>query len=272
VTWNSALVANGTHTISAQAQDNAGNLSSMSSVSVTVSNPALTFSSGLVGYWKFDDATGTTAADSSGNGNTGTLVGGVSWTNGIVRGCIAVNGTYGFVEVPSTPALEQVSNAVTLTAWINVHSNSSMQSIARKVINMTNDALPYAAYDLVVQDNGNQTFSARMAVSGTDGTTRGVALGTVQHAYGQWYLLAGVYNGSTVSIYVNGTLETTASYSEPILQTGQPLTIGQYGTVTDTVLGLIDEFRLYNRALTAAEIQQLAGPSAPAGLHIVTSN
>lgn len=82
----------------------------------------------------------------------------------------------------------------------------------------------------------------------------------------------GVYNGSTVSIYVNGALESTASYSEPILQTGQPLTLGQYGTVTDTVRGLIDEFRLYNRALSATEIQELAGPSAPSGLHVTVGN
>jgi hypothetical protein len=68
----------------------------------------------------------------------------------------------------------------------------------------------------------------------------------------------GVYDGSTVAIYVNGALETSTSFSGNILQAaGQPLCIGRYGTVGEAMNGLIGDVRVYNRALSVSEIQTL---------------
>src|SRR5207248_2280690 len=68
ISWDTTLVANGPHTLTAVARDAAGNTATSTAVSVTVAN-----GTGLLGYWAFDEGTGTTAIDSSGSGNNGVL-------------------------------------------------------------------------------------------------------------------------------------------------------------------------------------------------------
>jgi hypothetical protein len=63
--------------------------------------PASATRAELVGQWKFDEGSGTTAYDSSGNGHDGTLVGGATWADGRFGGGIELDGTSGYVEVPS---------------------------------------------------------------------------------------------------------------------------------------------------------------------------
>ena len=275
--WSSLSVMNGTHSIQARAQDVAGNQTTSSSVTVTVQNAGSTLTTGLVGYWPFDDASGTRAKDSSGYGNNGNLLGDAAWGTGFLHGCLALDGQSGYVQVPSTPNLEQVTNAVTICAWVKfgtniVHTAGDMQDVARKVISETNNPAPYSAYDLVVQDFGSGTFKARMGVTRASDSTRGTSDWGSAHTYGSWCHLAGVYDGSTVQIYVNGILESSVAFSGAVLQVAQPLCLGRYGTVGEAVDGLMDDLRLYNRALSAAEIQTLysaTSPAAPSGLMIL---
>jgi len=269
IIWNSQSVLNGSHAVQARAQDAAGNLNTSGSAAVTVQNPGLTLLSGLVGYWPFDDASGTTAADSSGNGNTGFLQGDAAWGTGHIRGALSLDGQTGFVQMPSTPNLEQFTNGVTICGWVYFGTNiayaaGTMQDVARKVISLSTNLPPYSAYDLVVQDFGGGTFKARMGVTRASDSTRGISGWSGAHTYGSWCYLAGVYDGSTVWIYVNGALESSAAFTGTLLQTGQPLCIGSYGAVGEPVNGLIDDLRVYNRALSAAEIQTLFNATAPA--------
>ena len=279
ISWNSLTVTNATHLIQARAQDVAGNQATSSGVTVTVQNAALVLTSGLIGYWPFDDASGTTASDSSGYKNTGTLTGDAAWGTGYLRSCLALDGQSGYVRVPSTANLEQVSNAVTLCAWVKFGTNiaytaGDMQDVARKVISESNNSSPYSAYDLVVQDFGGGTFKARMGVSRAADSARGTTDWGSTHTYGLWYYLVGVYDGSTVQLYVNGTLESSVSFTGTLLQTSQPLCIGRFGTVGEALNGLVDDFRLYNRALSATEIQNLYNsytPAAPVGLRVLSN-
>lgn len=268
--WNSASVANGAHTIQAQAVDAAGNQGMSSVITVTVGNPVApppTLTTGLIGYWKFDDGSGTNAVDSSGEDNTANLVRPATWGVGIVGGCVSLNGTNGYVRVPSQPNLEQITNAVTIATWIKISPTGDMQTIARKVLDENTNLYPYAAYDLVIQDNGTN-FTPRMGVTRAD-STRGLAYGNT-HNYGSWYYLVGTYDGTNVTIYVNGVQEGIAAFSGAIIQTPAPLCIGRYGTVAETVNGSIDEFRLYNRALSGSEVLNLyQAPKPPSGLHVI---
>jgi hypothetical protein len=75
--------------------------------------------------------------------------------------------------------------------------------------------------------------------------------------------VAGVYDGSTVQVYVNGVLEGSTPFSGTLLQTSQPLCIGRYGTVGEAMNGVVDDFRLYNRALSATEIKTLFNANPP---------
>ena len=255
---NSLLVANGPHTIQAKAVDGAGNEALSAIVSITVSNatalpPAIT--DGLVGWWRFEETTGITAADSGGRTNHGTRVLSGAWGRGLMGACLTLDGTNGYVRVPSSPGLELVTNAVTISAWILVNSNGPMQTIARKVLSESTNLYPYSTYDLVLLDTGSG-FMPRMGVARTD-STRGVAYGTA-HSYGGWYHLAGSYDGAVVRLYVNGVEEGSAPFAGLLLQSTQPLCIGRYGTVSEAVKGQIDDFRLYNRALSLTDIQTLS--------------
>src|SRR3989338_11291770 len=76
--------------------------------------------SGLVGYWKFDEGTGTSAADSSGNGNRGTWGGtGSHWVTGKVGNAGQFNGTDDYVSAPYTSSLNVGQPGMTITAWVS---------------------------------------------------------------------------------------------------------------------------------------------------------
>ena len=279
ITWNSKSLVNGSHTIQARAQDAAGNQASSSSMAVTVQNPVVTFLSGLIGYWPFEETSGTMAKDASGNGNNGALMGDATWGLGHIRNALSLSGLTGYVQVPSTPNLEQFSNAVTICGWAYFGTNSTyvagtMQDVVRKVVSLTTNVSPYSAYDLVVQDFGGGTFKARMGVTRASDSTRGISNWGNAHTYGSWYYLAGVYDGSTVQVYVNGVQESSAAFVGTLLQTSQPLCIGRYGSVGEAMNGRIDDLRVYNRALSTAEIQILfnaTAPAAPSSLIIQTN-
>ena len=72
----------------------------------------------LVGWWWFDEGSGTTASDSSQYGNHGTLTGGAGWAPGYFKTALELDGVDGYVDVPDAPSL-QADNEVTVMAWIN---------------------------------------------------------------------------------------------------------------------------------------------------------
>ena len=97
VSWNSTAAADGSHTLLARARDAAGNVTTSSPVTVTVSNGQ---SAGLVAAWNFDETSGSLANDSSGNGNTATLVNGVARTPGTSGGGLTFDGVDDYLNVP----------------------------------------------------------------------------------------------------------------------------------------------------------------------------
>jgi hypothetical protein len=244
-------------------------------VSVTVSNQAPTFTNGLVGFWKFEEGIGNITGDFSGGGNTAFVFNdGASWGAGRLAGGLFLDGVDDYVIVPASFGLESTTNAVTVCAWVRIESNGQWQAIARKVLQEGSHEFPYSAYDLIVEDAGS--LRPRMAVSRDDGS-REVVYGTTALSYGQWYHLAGVFDGSAVRIYVNGAQEGSTPFTGTLVQTGQPLLIGRNGAGGDTFKGVVDEFRVYNRALTGVEIQGLADqslspPQAPPSNLRVASN
>jgi len=86
---------------------------------------------GLVAYWKFDEGNGTTASDSSGNGNTGTLINGPLWTAGKVGNALYFDGIDDIVTVANSNSLG-LSSAFTLSAWVNPSSTSTNWNVILK--------------------------------------------------------------------------------------------------------------------------------------------
>src|SRR5262249_849881 len=122
VSWNTTGTANGTHTLSAVARDTSANQAAATE-SVMVSNSApvpppsgpTDITTGLVGYWKFDEASGTTAADSAGS-DTGVLAEGATWTAGRLATALSFDGVGGYLDVNDSPALNPAK--ITLAAWV----------------------------------------------------------------------------------------------------------------------------------------------------------
>ena len=110
VSWNTATTVNGAHTLSARARDAAGNTALAANVPVTVANaqPA-----GLVAAYGFNEGTGTTTADASGNGHTGTIAGAAWTTQGKFGNALTFDGVNDWVTVAST-ALLNLTTGMTL--------------------------------------------------------------------------------------------------------------------------------------------------------------
>jgi hypothetical protein len=246
VNWNTAGFANGTHTLTATATDTSGNAASASET-VTVSNAA----TALVAAYNFNEGSGTTAHDSSGNGNNGTVANATWSPAGMFGGALSFTGATGsWVTVPDSTSLH-LSKGMTLEAWVNPSSLSSPGQgwdavIAKEHRNSSND-IDYALYAA----NGTGTPPAVHLLS--NGHDIGVE-GTSVLSLNTWTFLSATYDGTTLKMYVNGTLVGSRSLTSAIDLTTDPLRIGGDWS-GEMFTGLIDNVRIYSRALSQTEIQ-----------------
>jgi hypothetical protein len=192
---------------------------------------------GLVGWWRFDEGTGNVAKDSSEYGNDGAIYG-ATWVDGKYSKALSFDGTNDYVQIPSSSSLN-IANAISVGAWINgnVFSANGWNFIAVKP----------SAYEIAVW---NSKLAIRLRfVNNGDRYYFGSSLNI-----GQWHYLVMTYDGSTFKGYINGQL----NINQPILDTIATNTNSlQIGAESGAALfnGIIDEVRIYNRALSAAEIQ-----------------
>jgi subtilisin-like proprotein convertase family protein len=223
-------------------------------ITVTVSDAALTTSdtfvlvvnaqaTGLVAAYGFNEGTGTSAADVSGIGNNG-VVGSATWTaTGKYGGALSFNGSTARVNINDSPSL-RLTTGMTLEAWVNP---STVSSAWRDVIYKGDDN-----YYLM----GTTTSSSRPALGAIFGaSTYGEVYGTGALTANVWTHLAGTYDGTTERLYLNGVQVASRAQTGNILTSANPLTIGGDSFYGQYFSGMIDEVRIYNRALSAAEIQ-----------------
>ena len=201
--------------------------------------------SGLVGYWKFDEGTGTSSTDSSGNNNPGSLISSPTWTTGKVGGALSFNGSSNYITLASYP-LSDMSVSNSGCAWIltsNI-SNSNEGGGARGAFDFSPNAnsgirlAQSSGYVYFVYQSGGTTYSQR---------TNNVVLSN-----NNWSYVCYVFNGSAITGYINGALAATVTASNNPYHTVR--IIGASFTTAGRWLGNVDEVRIYNRALSAAEI------------------
>jgi hypothetical protein len=222
-----------TYTVS----DDDGAPSNAANVSITVLS-----SSGLVAAYGFEEPSGASVTDLSGNANTGTLNGPTRTASGKYGKALSFDGTNDVVLVPDASSLD-LSSGMTLEAWVYPTSPlSSWKAVMQKETD---------AYFL----NAN-TFNNHVGSGGTiGGSCCTVVEGPNALLLNQWTHLAGTYDGAALRLYVNGTLVATAAKTGAIQVTGNPLRIGGDTYSGEFFPGRIDEVRIYNRALSAGEIQ-----------------
>ncbi|GEM_PF-5156699 len=188
--------------------------------------------------------------DSSENSNNGYNIR-ATYTDGKFGDALSFSNNY--IVIPDSSSLKPKS-AITLEAWIKPSQRNSWTKIISKDYRADGSwNNPYASYALAASnDNGKPYF---------DLTTNGVISSVIANTAlenGKWYHVVGVYNGTNMSIYINGVLENTTAKSGDIDYHAQTsdISIGTRSpyTVSENFIGSIDEVNIYNRALTPAEI------------------
>jgi len=213
---------------------------------------------GLVGYWSFNEGTSTTAGDFSGNGNNGSLSGFANpptatsgWGNGKFGKALNFDGSDDYVTMGDKDSFNP-SSAITIAGWVNIDITTGDKTIIGKT-----EALAGVSGEYFLRVDGQKI---RFTIQTSAGTT-GAFLGNTTLSIGTWYHVAGVWDGSNASIYLNGVSDATpSSLGGTLGNNSSPLTVGTLRTLTTPTKfmdGKIDEVRVYNRALSASEISAL---------------
>jgi len=203
---------------------------------------------GLVGWWGLDEVAGTTAADCSGNGHNGTLLNGPTWTTGTVGGALRFDGTNDSVSVPDAADL-RLGTTMTIAFWVQKDANPTNYT---RLIGKGSSSL--RNYMVWSYSTGTLLFQFQR----TDGAYLNL-FSTTALQVGSWYHVACTYNGSNAAIYINGVLDASLAFSGTPVTSTDPLTFA-YGGWNEYHKGLLDDVRIYNRALSASEIASLVNP------------
>ncbi|MFO1475271.1 MAG: sugar-binding protein [Verrucomicrobiota bacterium] len=199
---------------------------------------------GLVGWWKFDESDGRTAADSSGNGNSGTLNGKASWSpkGGRIGGAIDLHGEGDYVRIDNVVPFN-ITGRITISAWVNIRS------------------VPQEWTGIVTKGDSAWRMSTEYAQNAFHfGVNQEEWLnGHGQYKSGEWHHVACVYDGNTMRLWVDGKLDASRSRQGPIGTNEFPVWIGGNAELGGHCWdGLIDDVRVYNYALPDARLQALA--------------
>ena len=186
---------------------------------------------GIVGLWHFDEGIGSTAADSSGYGNDGTLSGGK------FGNALSFDGSDDYVEIPSNSSI--MPTTLTVEAWVQPGKTGARQSIVSKW-----DGGADASYSLELTAANKFLFYLH------NGTTTESITGTTVVTVGTWYHVAGTYDGSQARLYVDGNLEAgPTTLVAPMTNSNVPLRIGASAgpapySIHSPFQGAIDEVRI----------------------------
>jgi len=233
------------------------------------SYPAKTLDKSIILYFSFNQGSGGTVTDESGNGNDGTLKGNVKWVkDGKIHGAVSFDRSAGtYIEVPDNKVLDSLTESITVEAWVKTNvtaGNFADDQIVGKYANpkpsetmiMFISRNDYAANQGGVKPNafGFETSPT----SGWDGSAYCVGSKTLPQA-GEWYHVAGTLDHKTgiLKIYVNGKQDGERDIKADKIGTNdQSLAIGgNPGNNNRWFDGVIDEVVIYARALKESEIK-----------------
>ncbi len=207
---------------------------------------------GLIGHWPFEDCSaggcGTIAFDASGNGHDATLLGGASFTTGLIGPGLDLTGAGDYAEIDPSTLIDQ-PQALTIAAWIQHAARPEFTSIVDKRDSGSD------GYDLYLTNTGR----AFVRINGS--TLAGATVVTD----GTWRHITAVWDGLSLALYVDGSLDASQATTATSIDTANPLLLGRHfqGNAQWEFAGLMDEVRLYDRALSPQEIADLAQGSDP---------
>jgi hypothetical protein len=198
----------------------------------------------LVGWWRLDDGSGTTAIDSSGSGNDGTLTGDPKWVSGKVGGALEMDGG-DFVDVPGVSEINPES--ITLMTWVNF-STVDPAVMERQDYLSRGDDYALSLHEWAADGKVWAIVTSAGDWSVVDGDT------TVEAD--TWYHTALTYDSGTqmLTLYLDGEVDAELSVPAGLEhRLGGPLTIGTYSG--RDLLGKIDDIKIFDEALSLGQIK-----------------
>jgi hypothetical protein len=216
------------------------------------SRPAV--STGPVVYLKMDEGTGVTAADSSGNGNAGTLMNGAAWTAGTNGQAVALDGVDDYVRIPHAAALNAFP--LTVAVWFKTTTTTGFRGLANKYVSGS-----YNGYQIYFSNGNLCAWYMRDPANNVYDATS-CTLSTAGYNDGSWHHAALVVDSAGGRLYVDGAQKATRAWTGTpgAPSTAQEIRLGNYGAYLP---GAVDELLVYNRALTAAEVLQIYTDERP---------
>lgn len=215
-------------------------------------------SNGLIGWWKLDDGSGTSATDTSNvfgaTAHNGTVTGSPTWTTGKLGGALSFSGsTSQYVSIATATVAGKTSG--TICAWINTSDSVNQQAI------LTYAVIADTTHEVRFSINPVTGSTYIIMLANTGGTANWVR-GNTALATSTWYHVCATGNGTTWNLYVNGKKETltvgagTNAGTWYSAVTGKKFLIGLLTRTTSVIPfnGKIDDVRVYSRVLSDAEI------------------
>jgi hypothetical protein len=204
---------------------------------------------GLVAFYPFDELGGTTAADASGNNWTATLMGGATFATGLQNNAVTLDGNSQYVSLPS--GILSGLTSFSICAWVKLNAAPAWSHIF-------NFGTGTTAYMFLTPNSSSSTlrFSITSGGSGSEQQINAPGLPT-----GTWQHVTVILAASSGTLYVNGVQvaqDASLTLNPASLGSTTQNWIGRSAYSADPYLnGQIDNFRIYDRALSATEVQTL---------------
>jgi len=195
----------------------------------------------LVGWWRFDEGSGSTVYDRSGNGNDGTINSDPQWVAGKIGGALEFDGRGDYVDCGNDASLD-ITDKVTIAVWVKTNDADNGQH---------NPYVTKGDHSYAIKHHNSNSIEFFIYDDGwhvvhfpVDGSFNGV-----------WHHLAGTYDGTNLRLYIDGKLKVSATHTGSITHSVFNVTIGTNAQEKERFYnGAIDDVRIYNRALTQDEI------------------
>ncbi len=213
-----------------------------------------------VAHWKLDETTGPTAVDSEGD-NDGNWINGPTPAPGVIDGGLDFDGSNDYVDAGT---FDVVGSGITMMAWFSAEAIATDDGRFVSKASGPNEVDAY--WQLSTTDSGSNRY-LRMRIK-AGGTTTTLADSSVNLATGTWYLATATYDNAsgTMRLYLDGVEVASRAHAVGgALDTNPavPVALGANGTAERFFNGILDDVRVYNRALGADEINDLYNDSAP---------
>ncbi len=212
-----------------------------------------------VGYWNFEEGSGSAVYDRSSNSNNGTIIG-ATYTLGKIGWGMEFDPTDEYVSIPYNAAFSPTT-AVTVEAWVKMAD----PTLDRRIVSKTEGS----GYTLgtTIDSVADQNFYVYR-----NGTYGKVGWNNSNFSSDTWYHMVGTYDGRYMKFYVNGDLKDTddAGATYPIYQISNNLCIGIEAaspacTTTGDFDGVIDEVKIFNYARSQAQVSYDYNGGKPVG-------